>query len=126
MMGALLQILQMLWKDAVPSISASPEAQYLHRLRVTLVACTAFLGLLASMALAYGVLPWFDGFARASDVRYIRVHMLDDSLLELRINNCRAPTPEARQEYYRRIEVLKDEYLALTRIPYALPNCADL
>src|ERR1039458_139684 len=110
MMGALFQILQLLWKDMVPSISASPEVQYMHRLRVTLVACSAFLGLLASVALAYGVWPWFDGFARASDVRYIRVHMLDDSLLELRINNCRAPNPEARQEYYRRISILKDEY----------------
>ena len=107
-------------------MSASPEAQYMYRLRVALVACTAFLGLLASTALAYGVLPWFDGFARASDVRYIRVHMLDDSLLELRINNCRSPTMEARQEYYRRIVILKDEYFALTHIPYELPSCSDL
>lgn len=116
----------MFWKDIVPSMSASPEAQYMYRLRVTLVACTAFLGLLASTAIAYGLFPWFDGFARQSDVRYMRVHMLDDSLLELRINNCRATTTEARQEYYRRITVLKDEYFTLTHSDYQLPACADL
>ena len=125
-MTAILQIFLTLWKDMVPSIDATPESQYLYRLRVALVACTAFLGLLASTAIAYGVFPWFDGFARAADLRYVRVHILDESLLELRINNCRATTPAARQEYYRRIVIMKDEYFTLTRTEYQLPACSDL
>jgi hypothetical protein len=107
-------------------MSADPDVQYLYRLRVALVACTAFIGLFASTLISYGLTPWFDGFARASDLRYVRIHLLDNDLLSLRISDCHAATPEARQEYYRRIVIMKGEYFALMQRDYQLPDCADL
>ena len=110
----------------VPPMNAPDQEQYWYRIRLALVACTAFCGLILSQIVNYGLTPWFDGFAKSADVRYIRVHLLDEELLSLRIYNCTATTRDAKQEYLRRIQILEDEYLSIERIEYHLPPCSDL
>jgi hypothetical protein len=111
---------------AIPPSDADPEKMFWYRVRVATVACLAFTGLIASDAIAYGTIPWFDGFARASELHYVRVHLLDDQLLALRIHHCNATNVEAKQEYLRRIQILEDEYRDLMHIPYDLPGCQEL
>ena len=110
----------------VPPMNAPDQEQYWYRIRLALVACTAFCGLIFSQLIAYGVSPWFDGFAKQSEVKYVRVHQLDEELLSLRIQQCTATSGAAKQEYTRRILILQDEYLSIERIEYHLPPCSDL
>jgi hypothetical protein len=119
-------ILIVIWKAMVPPMTAPDQEQYWYRIRLALVACGAFVGLICSQLVAYGVSPWFDGFAKASEVRYVRVHLLDEELLSLRIHQCTAATGAAKQEYLRRIQILEDEYLTVEHIQYQLPACSDL
>ena len=111
----------------VPPMTAPDEEQYWYRIRLALVACTAFLGLIFSQLIAYGVSPWFDGFAKQSEVQYIRVHQLDEELLSLRIAQCAAVAGgKTKEEYLRRILLLEDEYYSIEHVQYREPLCSDL
>jgi hypothetical protein len=122
----LLAIVALIWKAMIPPTTATDQEQYWHRVRVALVACAAFCGLILSQIMNYGVTPWFDGFAKQSEVRYLRVHQLDEELLSLRIQNCTATTGAAKQEYLRRILILEEEYFNVEHIQYQEPPCSDL
>ena len=126
MLSNLLAIVAFIWKAMIPPTTATDQEQYWHRVRVALVACAAFCGLILSQIMNYGVTPWFDGFAKQSEVRYVRVHLLDEELLSLRIFQCTAKSGMDKQEYLRRIQILEDEYLSVERTEYHLPPCSDL
>ena len=126
MLTTTLQVLTMIWKAMVPPMNAPDQEQYWYRVRLALVACTAFCGLVLSQFMNYGITPWFDGFAKASEVKYLRVHQLDEELLSLRVQHCTATSGAAKQEYMRRIQILQDEYLSVERVEYHLPLCSDL
>jgi hypothetical protein len=108
-------------------MTAPDQEQYWYRIRLALVACTAFIGLIASQLVAYGLSPWFDGFAKSADLRALRVHLLDEELLGLRIAQCTAASGGAmKQEYLHRIEIAEAEYFSIEHIQYREPNCSDL
>lgn len=118
----------------IPHEHATPRGMFRWRaLIVALLLPTA-----AFTALAYGAVPWvsqhvFPGFATTADVKEIsqRVDRMDQRLLEsnildLRIRQCAASSPEAKQLYAARIQPLLIEYMQLTGKAYPLPACSDL
>src|ERR1035441_4916560 len=119
MLSNLLAIVPWIWKAMIPPTTATDQEQYWHRVRVSVVACTAFCGLICSQILNYGITPWFDGFAKQSDVRYLRVHQLDDDLLALRIAQCTALSGgKTKEEYLRRILLLEDGYYSIQHVQH--------
>lgn len=118
----------------LPHERTTPAAMF--RWRVIVVAL--LLPTASLTALAYGGVPWvsehlFSGFATKNDVQQIssRVdrmdqRLLESSILDLRIRQCAATTPEAKQLYAARIQPLLIEYLQLTGKTYPLPACSDL
>ena len=127
MLAAILEIFNMIGKGLIPPATAPDQQQYWFLVRVAVVACTAFFGLLFSQVMAYGLLPWFDGFAKQSEVQYIRVHQLDEELLSLRIAQCTAVAGgKTKEEYLRRILLLEDEYYSIEHVQYREPLCSDL
>ena len=127
MLSNLLAIVPWIWKALIPPTDATDQEQYWHRVRVAIVACTAFCGLILSQIMNYGVTPWFDGFAKQSEVQYIRVHQLDEELLSLRIAQCAAVAGgKTKEEYLRRILLLEDEYYGIVHAQYREPLCSDL
>lgn len=126
MIEAILDVLKVIGRGIIPPADANPLAIYWYRIRVASVACMAFCGLIASDAGAWGFVPGFDGFARASELKFVRIHILDDQLLSLQIHHCNAQSSEARIEYQRRIGILGEEYFALVGRKYDVPPCSDL
>ena len=127
MFATIWEIINVIWKAMIPPMTATDQEQYWHRVRVALVACTAFCGLILSQIMNYGVTPWFDGFAKQSEVRYLRVHQLDEELLALRIAQCTASAGgKTKEEYLRRILLLEDEYYSIEHVQYREPLCSDL
>jgi hypothetical protein len=121
-----IESLKVLWALIIPPVDASPTIQYLYRVRVAAVACAGFMISISYAAFTYGMTPWFDGFAKTSEVRALRIHILDEQLLGLRIHHCSATNAEARQQYLRRIQIMQEEYYELVKIPYTLPGCNEV
>ena len=127
MLTAILEIFTMIGKGLIPPSTAPDQQQYWFLVRVAVVACTAFCGLIFSQIMNYGLTPWFDGFAKQSEVQYIRVHQLDEELLSLRIAQCAAAAGgKTKEEYLRRILLLEDEYYGIVHAQYREPLCSDL
>ena len=136
----------------VPPTRSEPGKLYLYRIRVTLVACAAFLGLMATWPLATGMMPTiFEGFARTSSVENVydkltrnidqlkhRINALQDaddshwanqaadSLLQLDQQRCALPAGGARQLYDQLIQDRLREYQHITGTSYPLPDCRAL
>lgn len=131
----LLQAVGAIGMGLIPGPNHSLKEQYLWRVRVGLVVCGTFSGLLGVSLLAFGSAKWtgFDGFARTSAIVALvqqrdadREETLDTRIVDLRIKHCAAPTGEGRQLYWGKLAPKMDEYTALTHRAYNLPDCKDL
>ena len=118
----------------VPPLDAHPDRQYVWRLRVGVVLCGTFVGLICVTLLAFGAIPpVFDGFARKSTVdeyvtetRAARVSSLNWQLLDLRIKHCAASGPDAKQSYWVLMMQLAEERMKLTGSTWQIPPCDAL
>ena len=111
----------------VPSDNANQRQQYLWRLRVGLVLCGTFLGLISVTVLAFGFAqPAFAGFARANDVQSLAQSTISQQLLELRTKQCKAQTSEARQLYFQLMAEALQQYERLTGRTWSVPPCDSL
>lgn len=124
-----------LLENIIPAPDADKRSLYVHRLRVTLVACASFTGLIFSVLFALGSFPHvFPGFARADTVRSLtnQSHavwelQLDSSIISLRRKQCASKSDAARTLYWQRISSDIEEWQELThRDRYPLPECTDL
>jgi len=125
-MDAFLNFLARLLSMAIPPTTADPTAQYLHRLRTALVACSAFMGLLTFISMSFGWIPGFDGFARTSDLKIITKHVIGSELLTLRYRSCSSTNEDAKRLYAEKVNALMDEYQRTTGMEFNLPACSDL
>lgn len=116
-----------------------------QRFNVGLVAFAALMGVVILFVLSFGLLPWlFPGFAHADQVvtGLAQEHQevaasvaeehrhwtyeIEDALLSLRIQQCKAPAT-VKELYARSIQQRLDEYRRLTGQDYSsLPACSDL
>jgi hypothetical protein len=102
--------------------------------RIAAFTAMSFFGVVTISILAFGLIPAvFAGFASSealqatvssSNQRW--VYQLDKQILDYRINQCHATSPEARQLYFSKMQWLMEEYQRLTRQNYVLPACVDL
>lgn len=114
----------------LPHEETTPRGMF--RWRVIVV--TILIPTSVATLLAFGQIPaMFSGFASMTDVQQIAQQIdrlgqrsLEAQILDLRIRQCGAATPEARQLYAARIQPLLIEYLTLTGKVYPLPACSDL
>ena len=127
------ELLTRLLEFIIPPVDAERSKQYGWRVRIAIMTCITFLGLIASIALAFGLVPGFAGFATEATIAQVseqlmenRTAQIESELLELRIKHCQAKSDEAKQLYWSRISSLMIRYQQLTTRVYALPACSDL
>lgn len=121
-------------KWIVPPPDSDIAANHGWRWRIAAFTAMSFFGVIVMAVLAFGVVPQvFAGFASSlalqdsvAEQRQHWVYQLDKQILDYRINQCHAATPEARQLYYSKMQWLMEEYQKLTRQAYPLPACSDL
>lgn len=117
----------------VPPADSDPRAVEVHRWRVTVVACSAFCGLIVSIIISYGLVPGiFPGFATARDVNDLRQVLLDErssildqQIFQLRQLNCTSKSDSEREMVRGRIQDLMQRYYNVTGRSYDLPACGD-
>lgn len=118
----------------VPPGDRNPRTMFIYRVRVTVVACSAFCGLIAAVLLSLGYFPkLFAGFAREDElqvsIKDTRKHwaiQIEDSILSLRSQECSMTTGAPKQLYTATIQRRVQEYYELTGISYSIPGCGDL
>ena len=79
------------------------------------------------------LVPGFPGLARADEMRQLgeeirqsRVEMIEVQLFELRVKQCLADTPVARQAYGEQLAKAMRRFYELTGTRYELLNCSDV
>lgn len=128
---ALLELIvgffNMLAEKAIP-IGDDPGTLKWHRLRLTAVACSAFLGLILCALLALGQIPAvFAGFVRTDSFNDFAAQQLDAEIVSLRTKQCLATSAEAKNLYWQRISESITTWQTFSgRQTYPLPACADL
>jgi hypothetical protein len=60
------------------------------------------------------------------DVRSIQVQLLEQSLFEVRLSQCKAETTETRRYYYTKLQEKMDLYFRLTGRNYNPPDCKEI
>lgn len=125
MLDIIFQLIEKGIAFMVPPTTASHSLQYAYRVRVTVVACAGFVIAVATPLMMFGMTPWFEGFARASDVSAIRVTQIDKDILDYRRQNCDGNVA-TKQLYMEKIQWLLQEYHRITGQDYRLPQCSDL
>jgi len=95
------------------------------RLAVLAVSLTVFWGF---MVWSFGYMPALgSGFANADTVKYMRVSLVEDAIIERRIRYCEAPSGSAVKRFFLKVVNQKvTEYLELTGTSYNLPTCEEL
>lgn len=133
MRDSLPEFLLSIMDALVPPYDSDPKRVELHRWRVTVVACTAFCGLILTTVISYGVLPGvFPGFATARDVNDLRQVLLDErssildqQIFQLRELNCASKSDSEKEMVRGRIQDLMQRYYNVTGRAYVLPSCQD-
>jgi hypothetical protein len=118
----------------IPPPDADRAANVSWRWRVAIFTALSFFGVICLAVLSFGFIPLaFSGFATATaleatvtEQRQHWVYQLDKQVLDYRIDQCHAPTPEARQLYFSKMQWLLEEYQRINRQAYVLPTCAEL
>jgi hypothetical protein len=122
---AMLELLKIFWAWVPPPPTLPPEANW-YFIRIAIASFCGAWGVVILLALLFGVFPKFSGFATEDEVRYDRIHTLDNQLFNLNIHYCNASNTEIKIEFLRRLQVLKTEYYSLVHVEYSLPSCKDL
>ncbi len=112
-----------LWEVLAPPADASPEVQMRHR---TLIAI-AVLGCLSFIPIS------FTRFALAGEVEgvkgtvaAIQVQLVEQSLLDARLRQCKADTAETKQYYYERLQEKMNLYFELVGRNWKAPACVEV
>lgn len=118
--GASMKFLDFL----LPPVNASAEALRRWRLSISI----AVMALSVSFPLAFGVLPGipFSGFAYASDVKDIKVKLLERELFDSLVRQCSAKNDESRLFYGQKVQDLLTEYRKTAKADYQRPSCREL
>lgn len=62
----------------------------------------------------------------AEDLRSDRIDRLDHDILNLRIQQCKATTPEAKREYGERLQELESKYFSIVGRSPRVPGCDEV
>lgn len=109
----------------IPPADDSPEN--IRRWRIALG--LAVLILFGHVTLACGWLQpiGLSGFAYASDVKEIKITMIEQQIFESRVKQCTAQTAESKQFYAERMQELLRRYKETAGATYPqLPSCAEI
>lgn len=100
--------------------------------RTRIVACTAFLGLMAFIFWSTGAFPFFRGFARTDAINAVTQQLIEnraeedkDAILTLKQTECQLPKGASKAIYTSTITTRMEEYFKLTGQGFALPACDD-
>jgi hypothetical protein len=97
------------------------------QIRLRLVACSAFILTILAYLLFLGYLPSvFPGFARSDALRSIQKNIAEDSILQLRIEQCKMPSGSGKAQYAKAIAKRQMDYQGITGQQVELPACGDL
>ena len=131
-MFKLLEFLTRLGGFLVPPV-APTDPSFWDQLRLRLVACAAFLGVVVLALAAYGLIPQIDGFARTKSLNEVlkaignaQAYTIQSQLFEIRVRECQTASNELREALTQRITELEQRYHDLTQEQYVVVPCGDL
>jgi hypothetical protein len=115
-----------------PNGNSTEEKRWRWWMSATLVATN--LALMTHIAIACGLLPFYPGFAYASDVqeaksesRANRIESLQWRMFELRVKQCVAiDKGDSPRAFTIQMEVQQEKFHALTNSYHPLPDCLSL
>src|SRR6266436_9350471 len=114
----MLEFIENMLKWIVPPPDSDIAANHGWRWRIAAFTAASFFGVIIIAVLAFGIVPQvFAGFASSTalqdsvtEQQRHWVYVLDKQILDYRIQQCHAGTPEAKQLYYSKIQWLMEEY----------------
>jgi hypothetical protein len=126
-------LLESLVPPTKPPDGATPEQmdqfhrrQQRYRRRVSIVACSSFIGLMLFASWALGAIPGFKGFAMATQVERYETMQIDKYMTDYLKDQCLAPLA-VKPFYEDKIKWLKSAWLELhPGQPYEPPACTKL
>jgi hypothetical protein len=133
MIGAIIEVLLKLGGFILPPDVDTRSPRFWDAIRLRVVACAAFIGVVILSLSAYGFLPWVDGFARTKSLQEVltAIHAtqadeIQSQIFELRVRECATKVDDLRLELTQRMQPLEQKYFELTGQPYVLVQCGDL
>ncbi len=83
-------------------------------------------GLLTTVGLTSPFAAAAEAESLKDNVSEIKVQLLEQSLLEARLRQCKAETPDSKQYYFERLQEKMNAYYNLTKRNYPIPACAEV
>lgn len=83
-------------------------------------------GLLTTIGLASPFANATEAESLKDNVSEIKIQLLEQSLLEARLRQCKAETPDSKQYYFERLQEKMNAYYNLTRRNYPIPACSEV
>jgi hypothetical protein len=116
-------MLKALFDFFIPPISQDPETHRRWRIAIGFaVFCLSFATLVS-----YGIFAPFGhgGFAHSTDVKSIKVELLEQRIFDARLRQCSASSLESRQFYLAKVQELLSKFRE-TEGQYRLPSCDEV
>lgn len=116
-------MLKALFEFFIPPLDDDPEKHRRWRIAIGF----AVFVLSVSTLFSYGIFTWlgFQGFARADDMKSIKVELLEERIFGVRLLHCNATTVESRQFYAAKVQELLRKFRE-TEGQYRLPSCDEV
>lgn len=116
-------MLKALFEFFIPPVNDDPESH--RRWRIALG--FAVFCLSCATLVSYGIFSPFghQGFAYSTDVKSIKVELLEQRIFDARLRQCSATSQESRQFYAGKVQELLSKFRE-TEGQYRLPSCEEV
>jgi hypothetical protein len=116
-------MLKALFEFFIPSVNQDPETRRRWRIAMGF----AVFCLSCATLVSYGIFSPFghQGFAYSTDVKSIKVELLEQRIFDARLRQCSATSQESRQFYASKVQELLSKFRE-TEGQYRLPSCDEV
>ena len=121
----MFEILGKLWPTNLKTEKDVQNWRIIVALSLMFVIATTTL----SLALGFGHIPGFPGFADAQVVANIESRLLNNDLINMRERQCRAIEEDndaAKRFATEKLQELLNEYVGATEVQWRIPECEEL
>lgn len=116
-------MLKALFEFFIPSVNQDPETRRRWRIAMGF----AVFCLSCATLISYGIFSPFghQGFAYSTDVKSIKIELLEQRIFDARLRQCSATSQESRQFYAKTVQELLSKFRE-TEGQYRLPSCDEV
>lgn len=116
-------MLKALFEFFIPPVNQDPETRRRWRIAIGF----AVFCLSCATLVSYGIFSPFghQGFAYSTDVKSIKIELLEQRIFDARLRQCSATSVESRQFYAAKVQELLSKFRE-TEGQYRLPSCEEV